>query len=97
LPDDIVPPLQGTNEGLPVWYVMDEFGSRIQHSDMPSFKMAPLMYAPQGTAYSIIWPVKDLDQGGRFICAHCIGQLFSLADGVCALFREEIKYIGGHY
>jgi len=57
--------MQGTNERLPVWYVMDEFGSRIQHSDMPTFKMAPLMYGPQQVAYSIIWPVRDLEKGGE--------------------------------
>ncbi|WAR07068.1 TTL12-like protein [Mya arenaria] len=53
----------GTNERLPVWYVMDEFGSRIQHSDMPTFKMAPFMYGPRQIAYSIIWPIKDLNKG----------------------------------
>ncbi|XP_060605617.1 tubulin--tyrosine ligase-like protein 12 isoform X1 [Ruditapes philippinarum] len=53
----------GTNERLPIWYVMDEFGSRIQHSDMPSFKMAPFMYGPQNLAFSIIWPVRDLEKG----------------------------------
>ncbi|XP_053397096.1 tubulin--tyrosine ligase-like protein 12 [Mercenaria mercenaria] len=53
----------GTNERLPIWYVMDEFGSRIQHSDMPTFKMAPFMYGPQHIAYSIIWPVRDLEKG----------------------------------
>lgn len=53
----------GTNERLPIWYIMDEFGSRIQHSDMPSFKMAPFMYGPRQIAYSIIWPVIDLENG----------------------------------
>lgn len=53
----------GTNERLPVWYIMDEFGSRIQHSDMPTFRMAPFMYGPQQIAYSIIWPVMDLENG----------------------------------
>ncbi|KAL4233826.1 Tubulin--tyrosine ligase-like protein 12 [Mactra antiquata] len=53
----------GSNERLPVWYVMDEFGSRIQHSDTPTFRMAPFMYGPQQIAFSIIWPVKDLEDG----------------------------------
>ncbi|KAH3736052.1 hypothetical protein DPMN_042612 [Dreissena polymorpha] len=53
----------GTNERLPLWYIMDEFGSRIQHSDMPTFKMAPFLYGPQQTAFSIIWPVRDLENG----------------------------------
>lgn len=53
----------GTNERLPVWYVMDEFGSRIMHSDTPTFKMAPFMFGPHQIAYSIIWPVRDLENG----------------------------------
>lgn len=43
---------------------MDEFGSRIQHSDDPSVKMVPFIYQPTMTAYSIFWPIKDLKQNG---------------------------------
>ncbi|XP_015278464.1 PREDICTED: tubulin--tyrosine ligase-like protein 12 [Gekko japonicus] len=50
-------------EKVPVWYIMDEFGSRIQHSDDPTFAMAPLFYMPQQTAYTVLWPLRDLDTG----------------------------------
>ncbi|XP_070579900.1 tubulin--tyrosine ligase-like protein 12 isoform X4 [Ptychodera flava] len=46
---------------LPVWYIMDEFGSHIRHSDQPTFKTAPLFYMPNQICYTILWPVKDMD------------------------------------
>uniref|UniRef100_H0UXV8 Tubulin tyrosine ligase like 12 n=1 Tax=Cavia porcellus TaxID=10141 RepID=H0UXV8_CAVPO len=50
-------------EKVPVWYIMDEFGSRIQHADEPSFATAPFFYAPQGVAYTLLWPLRGLDTG----------------------------------
>lgn len=46
---------------------MDEFGSRIQHSDQPSFAAAPLFYMPQQIAYTILWPLRDLETGGKCV------------------------------
>ncbi|XP_053438955.1 tubulin--tyrosine ligase-like protein 12 isoform X1 [Nycticebus coucang] len=55
---------QGTaEEKVPVWYIMDEFGSRIQHADVPSFATAPFFYMPQQMAYTMLWPLRDLDTG----------------------------------
>uniref|UniRef100_A0A8C5YTF4 Tubulin tyrosine ligase like 12 n=1 Tax=Marmota marmota marmota TaxID=9994 RepID=A0A8C5YTF4_MARMA len=50
-------------EKVPVWYIMDEFGSRIQHADVPSFATAPFFYMPQQVAYTLLWPLRDLDTG----------------------------------
>ncbi|EPQ04225.1 Tubulin--tyrosine ligase-like protein 12 [Myotis brandtii] len=50
-------------EKVPVWYIMDEFGSRIQHADVPSFAAAPFFYMPQQVAYTLLWPLRDLDTG----------------------------------
>ena len=55
---------QGSDDRLPVWYVMDEFGSRIQHSDNPTVRTAPFMYAPTQMAYTIMWPIQDIDYEG---------------------------------
>lgn len=50
---------------------MDEFGSQIQHSDTPTFKTAPFMFAPTGMAYTVMWPLQDLEPGGMTIVAQC--------------------------
>lgn len=57
--------LQTAEEKVPVWYIMDEFGSRIQHSDTPSFATAPFFCVPQQVAYTLLWPLRDLDTGGQ--------------------------------
>ncbi|XP_018603634.1 tubulin--tyrosine ligase-like protein 12 [Scleropages formosus] len=50
-------------EKVPVWYIMDEFGSQIQHSSQPTCCMAPFFFAPHQIAYSILWPLQDLGAG----------------------------------
>ena len=44
---------------------MDEFGSSIRHNDNPTVKCAPFYYIPTATMYSIIWPIVDLEFGGK--------------------------------
>ncbi|GFR57700.1 tubulin--tyrosine ligase-like protein 12, partial [Elysia marginata] len=51
---------QGSENALPKWYIMDEFGSRIQHSDDPNFRIVPFFYAATEMGYSLMWPVKDI-------------------------------------
>eukprot|EP00898_Chlorokybus_atmophyticus_P006872 jgi/Chlat1/7186/Chrsp57S06843 len=56
------------SDATPIWYVMDELGSALRHSDEPNFACAPFMYLPDGTlnsaiSYSIIWPIHDIGQG----------------------------------
>ncbi|KAJ8750695.1 hypothetical protein K2173_015876 [Erythroxylum novogranatense] len=51
-----------------VWYVMDELGSALRHSDMPNFRVAPFLFMPEGkldtaVSYSILWPVQDVQYG----------------------------------
>lgn len=69
-----VPCPQTAEEKVPVWYIMDEFGSRIQHADEPSFATAPFFYMPQQVAYTLLWPLRDLDTGGKSEPAHPVGQ-----------------------
>ncbi|KAK6482752.1 tubulin--tyrosine ligase-like protein 12 [Huso huso] len=55
---------QGTaEEKVPVWYIMDEFGSRIQHSNEPTCCTAPFFYSTEEVAYTILWPLRDLENG----------------------------------
>lgn len=50
-------------ERVPVWYVMDEFGSQVQHSDRPSCALAPFFSMQTQLAYSVLWPLQDLQDG----------------------------------
>ncbi|XP_076444992.1 tubulin--tyrosine ligase-like protein 12 [Babylonia areolata] len=46
------------NEVMPLWYVTDEVGSKIQHSDKPSCKMVP--FTTSQCVYSLLWPLRDI-------------------------------------
>lgn len=57
-------PLATTEDSVPIWYVMDEFGSSIQHdSQHPSFRCVPFYQLPQREAYSILFPIRDVACG----------------------------------
>ena len=47
-----------------VWYLMDEVGSAISHSEDPNFRCVPFLYgdAIKNASFSVIWPVKDVHQ-----------------------------------
>ncbi|KAL5768517.1 hypothetical protein ACOSP7_015062 [Xanthoceras sorbifolium] len=51
-----------------VWYVMDELGSALRHSDEPNFRVAPFLFMPEGNltsavSFSILWPIQDVHKG----------------------------------
>ncbi|ALC40817.1 CG1550 [Drosophila busckii] len=50
-------------ERQPIWYVMDEVGSAVNHSDEPNFRVVPLLYLNTQTTYSLLFPIKDCEQG----------------------------------
>ncbi|XP_013409480.1 tubulin--tyrosine ligase-like protein 12 [Lingula anatina] len=54
---------KGSEESFAVWYIMDEFGSRIQHSYEPSCRLVPFFYVPMQLTFSILFPVKNLEEG----------------------------------
>ncbi|XP_065183751.1 tubulin--tyrosine ligase-like protein 12 [Sycon ciliatum] len=60
-------------EQKPIWYVLDEFGSRIQHSDTPTFKMAPLLFGPDRVGYTLMWPLCDVDVGDEATVDYAFG------------------------
>ena len=55
--------LQGSESGQPIWYIMDEFGSRVQHSDSPTIRMVPFYYIPSQMTFTIMWPIKAMTVG----------------------------------
>ncbi|XP_076234455.1 tubulin tyrosine ligase-like 12 [Calliopsis andreniformis] len=46
---------------MPVWYIMDEVGSAINHSDEPNFRTVPFLYLPEGVTYTLLFPIKDVN------------------------------------
>lgn len=49
-------------ERMPIWYIMDELGSGINHSDTPNFRVVPFVHAPEGMTYSLLFPIRDCDE-----------------------------------
>ncbi|XP_059053263.1 tubulin--tyrosine ligase-like protein 12 [Achroia grisella] len=48
---------------VPVWYVLDELGCGITHSDNPNFRTVPFIYVPTQVTYTIIFPIRDVKEG----------------------------------
>uniref|UniRef100_A0A182LSF8 Tubulin--tyrosine ligase-like protein 12 SET-like domain-containing protein n=1 Tax=Anopheles culicifacies TaxID=139723 RepID=A0A182LSF8_9DIPT len=48
---------------MPIWYVMDEVGSAILHSDSPNCRVVPFMHIAEGVTYSLLFPTEDIDEG----------------------------------
>ena len=52
-----------------IWYINDEIGTAINHSDNPNFALFPLIFSPSNTfkddmiTYSVMWPLKDIKKG----------------------------------
>ncbi|KAM4614805.1 tubulin--tyrosine ligase-like protein 12 [Polymixia lowei] len=67
-------PDQSAEEKVPVWYIMDEFGSQVQHSDQPTCGMAPFFYVQGQLAYTVLWPLQDLEQGDEVTRDYAYGE-----------------------
>ncbi|XP_011301933.1 tubulin--tyrosine ligase-like protein 12 [Fopius arisanus] len=52
---------ENIEERLPLWYIMDEVGSAINHSDSPNFRVIPFLHLTEGITYSLLFPVNDVD------------------------------------
>jgi hypothetical protein len=55
------------------WYINDEFGCAINHSDSPNFALFPFLFSPSNTfkddiiTYSILWPIKDIKKNDEVL------------------------------
>ncbi|KAK2858673.1 hypothetical protein Q5P01_003293 [Channa striata] len=59
---------------VPVWYIMDEFGCQVQHSNQPSCGMAPFFYIPGQLAYTVLWPLQNLQEGDEVTRDYTYGE-----------------------
>lgn len=50
-------------DASPIWYVMDEVGSAIEHSDVPNVRMVPFFFGPSRSAFSLVWTVNPIKSG----------------------------------
>lgn len=48
---------------MPIWYINDEVGSAIHHSDTPNFRMVPFMHIDEQITYSLLFPIKEVEEG----------------------------------
>ncbi|XP_014475085.1 PREDICTED: tubulin--tyrosine ligase-like protein 12 [Dinoponera quadriceps] len=54
---------RNVEESMPMWYIMDEVGSAINHSDNPNFRAEPFLHVSKGTSYTILFPIRDVAMG----------------------------------
>ncbi|OQR75272.1 tubulin--tyrosine ligase protein 12-like [Tropilaelaps mercedesae] len=48
-------------DAVPIWYVTDDLGSRIGHSREPNFRLVPFFYGPHQVAYSLLFPIENVE------------------------------------
>lgn len=48
---------------VPIWYVLDELGSGITHSDDPNFRAVPFIHVPDQMTYTLLFPIENMEEG----------------------------------
>lgn len=48
---------------MPVWFICDEIGSALTHSDAPNFRLVPFIHLPEQITYSLLVPLRDIEEG----------------------------------
>lgn len=56
---------QNVEDQMPIWYVNDELGSAVRHSDENNFRLVPFIYIPEQITYSLLFPVKDVSESEK--------------------------------
>lgn len=68
---------ENVEERLPIWYVMDELGSAIEHSDNPNFRLVPFIYLKNQMTYSLLFPIKDSEHS-EIVCRDYVENISDL-------------------
>ena len=91
---------ESVEDRQPHWYIMDEFGSRIPHSDSPSYRTVPFIYAGDGLGYSLLFPVtQEAKEAGTevtrdYVEGEARGQGFEARTALmCAWDRTDLTHV----
>ena len=70
--------MQKDRDYIPLWYIMDEVGSRVNHDDEPNFAFKPFYFLQTDTTFTVVFPLQDLEYGGMYlVCSPCLSEIFS--------------------
>lgn len=85
----------------PYWYIRDEFGSAIEHSDQPNARMVPFLSMIDGQMYTLLWLIEDVPSEGwiltretcpnHSILCHFFSSEWLSIDYVCGIRDELIR------
>lgn len=83
-------------ERVPIWYVMDEFGSRIQHSETPNTRLVPFFYMNEEATYSLLFPVLDLEENDEVTRDFVEGSAMDPVQKAALLLPWSNEFISEH-
>jgi tubulin--tyrosine ligase-like protein 12 len=72
----------------PYWYIRDEFGSAIEHSNQANARMAPFLSLIDGQMYTLLWLIEDIKCNGMCLIKLFLIALFSQWDLIHAKFQK---------
>lgn len=76
---------------VPVWYVLDELGSGITHSDQPNFRLVPFIFVPEQITFTLLFPIENVEEGD------CITRNFVEGEYSDPIQREAMLIPWKHY
>jgi len=87
------------------WYINDEFGCSINHSDSPNVALFPFLFSPSNTfkddviTYSILWPIKDIKKNDEILrdYLHNINETMQRSARLTCWFNTPKQYFMNKY